>query len=488
MSVTTGATTRSLFKNSVSQIVGRLLLSAIRLVTAALVVRLIGSGRFGEYTLVLSFLLIFEWMVDFGQTDIAVRDIARDPEDEGAVLQALVRLKAVQGLVLSLLLPVVMLVLHYPPALVQAAAIGSLGVLAYAAVQVFRALFKVRMQMERDVFSELASTVALLPATWLACRAGASVQVLIACYMASRLVYLGIALAFAYRQRSAPGPRATPPNAARNLLREALPLGLSGLLVLVYDAIAPVLLSKIADMHAVALYSAPARYVFAVLALVQALNTAFFPVLAHRWNKSVESFTSLQQTALEISILIAVGFACCAVASAAFLMRLIGPGVADATPVLQLMCCIVVVRTVSMAMSPLIVIAGRQGVSVWLTVASLGIQAVVLPLLVPRFGALGAVVGYLLVELITVVPLVVVGQWASGARLTWAKPALLGICGLAALAVTRLLPVWDDWLGGVACPLLFLAFALATRAVSVDKLRRMYGELVGGSLRPAEKA
>jgi O-antigen/teichoic acid export membrane protein len=483
MSAAAVATTRSLFRNSVSQILGRLLLSAVRLVTASLIVRLVGSVRFGEYTLVLSFLLIFEWLSDFGQTDIAVRDIARRPEREVEVLHALAQLKALQGAAASLLLPLTVLLLGYPRPLVEAAAIGSLGLLAYAGVQVFRTVFKVRMRMERDVLAELASALVLVPLTWWACRNGAGVQVLIACYAASRLVFFGLAVAMARGEvaKWAPPPRGL----ALQLLRTALPLGLSGLLVWLYDAIAPVLLSKIADMHAVALYSAPARYVFAVLALVQALNTAFFPLLSRQWSKAGDEFSALQQTALEASVLIAVGFICVAAASAGFLMNLIGPGVVQAAPVLQLMCCIVLIRAVSIAMSPLIIIVGRVGLSMWLTIGSLALQAALLPILVPRYGALGAVAGYLAVEVATIVPTVLVGQSASGVRLAWGRPGLLVGCGLAALAATRLSPLWGGWTGGGLCGLLFLAFALASNAVPAAKLRRVYDELTSRAAAPA---
>jgi O-antigen/teichoic acid export membrane protein len=476
MKQSTAAATRSLFKNSVSQILGRLILSALRLGTAALIVRLLGASRFGEYTLVIGFVLIFEWLVDFGQTDIVVRDVSRRPEDGPVAVGALIWLKALQGVGLALGLPVLLIVMGYPRNIVEAGAVGALGLLCYAPALVFRAGFKVRMQMERDILAEAAGALAILPLTWIACSKGQSTAVLVGCYAVSRLIYTVMAAALSPRIVW-PRPSAAVRRMALDLVRWAAPLGLSGMIVWLYDSLAPVLLSKIVDMKAVAYYSAPARYIFAIITIIQALNTAFFPLLARQWGKSLDYFTQLQQTALETSMLMGIGFSCAAIASSTFLMALIGPGVLQAAPVLRLMCGILLVRTVSTAMSPLIVISGRQGAAMVLTVLSIALQGVFLAILVPRYGAMGAVFGYLAVEVICVIPVIILGQRASGAKLRWRGPLTLGACGAAAIFLSSLTPVWGDWTGGVVCPLIFLAFCFATGGVSVRKLQRILADL-----------
>jgi O-antigen/teichoic acid export membrane protein len=476
MKESSAAATRSLFKNSVSQILGRLLLSALRLVAAALIVRTLGAERFGEYTLVIGFVLIFEWLADFGQTDIVVREASHRPEHAPVAMQALVWLKLGQAVVLALALPALLAVMGYSRGVVEAAAAGALGLLCYTPALIFRAGFKVRMQMERDVLAEVIGAVVILPLTWLACTRTGSTAALVGSYAVSRLIYLAAAAALS---PPVAWPKADPAvrRAAIDLVRWAAPLGLSGLIVWLYDSLAPVLLSKIVDMKAVAYYSAPARYIFAIITVVQALNTAFFPMLARHWRKSLDYFAQLQQTALETSMLIGIGFSCAAVASATFLMSVIGKGVLQAAPVLQLMCGILLVRTVSTAMSPLIVISGRQGAAMVLTVLSVALQGVFVAVLVPRYGAMGAVFGNLLVEVICVVPMIVLGQRASGAKLRWRGPLGLLACGIAAVLITRLMPIWGDWGGGMACPLLFVAFCFATGGISVRKLQRIVADL-----------
>ena len=107
-------TFRVLLSNSASQIAGRLLLSMSRLAVAMLIVRLAGADQFGEYALTLTLLAVVEWLLDFGQTDLAVRDICRVGGSEGAILGGLAWLKLVQVLLLMPVLPVGLYLTGYP--------------------------------------------------------------------------------------------------------------------------------------------------------------------------------------------------------------------------------------------------------------------------------------------------------------------------------------------------------------------------------------
>jgi O-antigen/teichoic acid export membrane protein len=112
-------------------------------------------------------------------------------------------------------------------------------------------------------------------------------------------------------------------------------------------------------------------------------------------------------------------------------------------------------------MSPLILVARRQGQGMVLTALSLGAQIIVLLLLVPRFGVLGAGIGYLAVELLFGTLLVSrMAQRAAGMALDWRPAAtLIGAAAAAALLVDRT-PLAGQWTGG-ALAMLLTAGAIA---------------------------
>src|SRR5580765_8839691 len=82
-------------KNVGSQVGGRLFLTVARFGVAAFIVRRSGIDAFGEYALILSLLLIAEWLVDFGMTDVAVRAICQDPRHERRLLRSLFTAKLI---------------------------------------------------------------------------------------------------------------------------------------------------------------------------------------------------------------------------------------------------------------------------------------------------------------------------------------------------------------------------------------------------------
>lgn len=470
-------TVRVLLANSASQILGRLLLSVSRLAMAMLIVRLAGSGSFGEYALMLSFLAVLEWMVDFGQTDLAVRDISRDDTAEGVMLGALAWLKLIQGLVMMPLLPLALWLIGYPAAFVRAGMIGSLGVPFVAAVLVFRARFKTHMHMGRDVLAELAGVAAMLPATWFACVRGAGIEGLVAAYLFGRIV---MALAALVLLRGLPPVRLGGAIRAAGwlLLRQAIPLGLIGLMVGIYDALAPVILSRLTDLQEVAEYAGASRYVFLVVIVVQALNTAFFPMLSRAWPHAPQRMVGLQQMAVDVSVMLSVGMICGLYAAADFLMGLLGPGLLSGVEVLRWMCSIVLVRTISTAMSPLIIIAGRQSQAAWLTLTSLTLQVAALLVLVPRYGAMGAVVSCMIVEFLTgAIAISWVGQRVSDVWLRWSVPLRLMACGIIAIGLTSTQAFFGTLGSGIVCGLLYVALSFATGAISLARIRGFVQEM-----------
>jgi O-antigen/teichoic acid export membrane protein len=194
--------------------------------------------------------------------------------------------------------------------------------------------------------------------------------------------------------------------------------------------------------------------------------------------------------ALDVSVFLAVGMVCGLYAAADSLMGLLGPGMGDGVEVLRWMCMVALLRTVSTAMSPLILIGGWQTRAAWLTVASVTLQVAGLFALAPRFGAMGAMATCLAIELVLgALGISLVGQRAARVRLGWSAPLRLLLCGAAAMGASRLFWFSGTLASGVVCGLLFLALGYASGAISMVRLQRFAEELrehrVGVGVPPA---
>lgn len=451
----------SLLHNGVALVAGRIALSVARMLAAVAVARLAGAEDFGAYALLLSLIGLFEWLVDFGQTDMAVRDMARRPHRRAAVLDALARAKRIQGLAGALGLPLLLMAAGQDRAIVLAGCAGSIAVLASARLQPARALLRLMLRMDRDVGAEMIGVLIMLPLLALACFTHAPLPLLVASFAVARLVQAALTIAWA-------GPIGMRRDARigwARLTRRAFPLGCAGLLVLLYDALAPLLLARLMDMQAVALYAAAARFIFPVLVAVQAINGAFFPVIARQWRRDPVACAWSQHSALLLSVALAALLFAGIHGSATFLMGLMGPEFAGGAGLLRLMAWVLPARAITTAMSPLIVIAGRQGRAMALTLVALMAQVAALLLLVPRIGLMGAGLGYLLVELLLgTVAVSWIGQVAAGVAIDWRGVALVLAIATSAVLLVDASPVAGSLTGGVAAGLIVLgALLLAAR-------------------------
>jgi O-antigen/teichoic acid export membrane protein len=436
----------------------------MRMVAALAVARLAGTESFGAYALLLSYIGLFEWLVDFGQTDITVREVAREPSRRPAALGALSTAKLMQGVGGALALPLLLFAMGQNNQTILAACAGGVAILATALLQPARVSLRLSLRMDRDIGAELAGVAVMLPLLAAASLWHASLPILVATFALARILQAVLMLHWTGHAKYRRSPRIE----IWRLLCTAFPLGLAGLLVVLYDALAPLLLARLMGLKAVAIYAAAARFIFPVLVAVQAINTAFFPVIAHGWRHDPAGVARAQQTALTLSVAVAALLFAGIHGGAAFLMGLMGPDFLVGTALLQLMAWVLLARAVSTTMSPLIVIAGRQSRAMLLTLLSLMAQVAALFLLVPRLGVIGASLGYLIVELLLgSVAVSWVSQTVSGVAIDWRPVAvILAIAGASALLIDAT-PLAGSFIGGVAAGSLvlgaFLLLALLAR-------------------------
>ena len=87
-----------ILKNILSLIGGRIFISLSRLLISLIIVRLTNTELFGTYVVVMSILFIGEWLMDFGFTDMAVRNISQNNTNRLSILNAFTTIKIFQAI------------------------------------------------------------------------------------------------------------------------------------------------------------------------------------------------------------------------------------------------------------------------------------------------------------------------------------------------------------------------------------------------------
>jgi O-antigen/teichoic acid export membrane protein len=464
---------RSVAKNAVSLTGGRFLLALLRFAVALVIVKRSGLDTFGEFALVLTFIFIAEWLSDFGLIDIAVRQICTDTSGGEATLGAFAISKCVQSVLAAAMMVAGMALLGYPSHVMRSGMIAGVAILLYGGVQYLRVGFRVRMTMERDVGAELASVVFLLGAVWIATGARAGLEVLTLCYVFSRGVNLvGAWLLAAGSLKPAFGK--TLRSELAILVRAALPLGLTGLLVVAYDSMDAIALSRWSTNAQIGVFSVATRAMMLAVVAEQALCQAVFPVLARQWAQDRATFTRTYQAVLDWGTVLAGVLFCALFAGALGLGALVRQEPQAVAAVLQLLSWAVLARAVVTLVSPMVVISGRLMNTVWITLLVVVAKWAGLVLLA-RQGAIGAATAYLIAEvLVGLVPTVIICQRAAGVSLDWSLPLRAVAAAAAVAGATQWLELQGNVLHGLLAVLLYVALAWALGAIRLQPLRQFW--------------
>ena len=458
-----------LLQNIASLVGGKAFISLSRLLITLIVVRLAGTEVLGQYVVVMSILYIGEWLVDFGFTDIAVRNISQSHDKRKAILDAFSLIKLFQAALAFGAVILAIDLLGYPE-LTKAVYIGGAGIVFYGGAQIYRVSCRVDMTMHKDMMSESFGVLVMLILALLLSIGEANVPAFVACYAISRFIYFTVNLVLGsgvYRPKLKMHYRGN----VNLLLRQATPLGIAGITVACYDAIIPLVLSKMVSMEAVAIYSVAIRLVFPIIIVTHAIGNVFYTPLSNYYSTNKKLFAATQQNLVEIVVLVSCLFFCLLYSSSDFIVSFFGESMAESARILRALSWAILARALSIAMASPIIICGGQRKTMWITITVMISSAFLVSYLVPIYGINGAVGAYLFVELvITAVPVTYLSMRMANYSLSWLPVLKLFFAAVTAVTAVSFLPINGSLIGGIVCLISFVLVTFLVGGVSKEKL------------------
>ncbi|MFK8049356.1 MAG: oligosaccharide flippase family protein [Halioglobus sp.] len=461
--------TWTILQNVIGLVSGRAFVSLSRLLIAIIIVRIAGAEVFGQFVVVMSIVYIGEWLMDFGFTDIAVRNISQDIHKRNGILDAFTAIKIVQAILAFSAAVIAINLLGYSE-LIPGIAVGGIGLICYGAAQIYRVNFRVDMVMYKDMKSESAGVLVMILLALALSFGQASVTEFVACYTISRIVYFAANIyhgSDGYRPKIKIGHD----DNFSLLCRQAAPLGIAGVTVACYDSIAPLALSKLMDMEAVALYTVAIRLVFPIVLVTQAISNVFYTPLSNYWSTDRKLFASTQQNLVEIVCLVSCCFFCVVYSSADFIVSFFGESMSESAAILRVLSWAILARAMTTAMSSPIVISGGQKKAMWITLMVVIFSFVLVIYLVPIYGIAGAVGTYLFVEIfVTAIPVVFVSLRMAHYSLAWLPIGKIFFASGVAVGTVSYTSIHGSLLGGIVSVVFFMAVTYLTGGVSKEKI------------------
>ena len=462
----------SVLKNSVAQVVGRVCVALIRLVVAGIILRSYGKGMFGEYSLLFGLLTIADWLIDFGTTDVFVREFSRDPQNGPRLLRILTAAKVVQVPAGFVTLAALILALRYPANIVEAGLVGGLNLIFFAGVLVYRVLFRTTLTMEREVIAELVSVVFMVPMVAFVCAHHGGLVALLTCHLISRALFSGGCFLLGRSRYRFSLEGVSWPDVSW-ALRSSAAIGVIGFLVGGYEAIDMILLSKLSSVSDLAYYAAAQRLVWPLLMVLGLLAGTFYPIYAAYWPVRQQDFERLCQRCLDTVLLIAGLGVCCLLAGADFFMRLLGPDLAGGAAALRMFALLCFVKAITSTVGPVLYVVKAQKKALQFIAIALLVKAAAVAAVAPRFGYLGVISAALVVELcFSTVPVVYLVQHLAGFRIQWRTILKIAMITAAAALTPRLLSV-SGLPAAIAAPAIYILLAFVTRVMNLSDIRSL---------------
>jgi len=232
---------RKIAYNTVFSTGARIIAVALSLFSLGIIARYLGKEGFGDYSLILSFLYIFNILADLGLYSLMTREISRPGADEKKIASNIFTIRIVALLIFLGLAVAIIWFFPYTPKVKSGIVIASFGYLFLSAAQVLMGIFQKYLRIDKagiaDIIGRLVQVVLVLVfiyfkmglfAILMALNISCIVNFFVNWIFAKKYVAFGLAFDFPFWKK---------------MIKEAMPIAASIVLTLIYFKFDTILLS-----------------------------------------------------------------------------------------------------------------------------------------------------------------------------------------------------------------------------------------------------
>jgi O-antigen/teichoic acid export membrane protein len=370
------------------QVTVRIFNLAIGAVVTALLVRTLGATHYGQWSTLLAVIALVSYLANFGTEGVALREAAKQPEIEhewiGSVMMLrLMAIVPVMGLSIG-----AVLVLPHTEAMLIAGAILIVG-MPFGGVSALGLLFRLRVDNRIPMLVLTIRSVLWGVGVLVVHLDGGGLVALAAAMLASDLIGGAVNVVAALKV----APRRPRPvfRHVRKLVKIAITVGLSGLLVYAYAQVDLVIVYTVRGSREAGLYGAVYNLLNQSHFVPLAILTTLGPVLAASWpDDPARLKRAARQTAELLSVVSFGGLAFTIVAARPVVTLVFGEAFAEAAPALPVLLGAFVLISYGYLNGNLMVILGKQGRLLRVSLLALIVNVVGNLILVPLAGFMAA--------------------------------------------------------------------------------------------------
>ena len=460
---------RRVARNSAVQLAGRGVTIFISLGSLAILSRYLGPTEFGQYALIIAFLTLFN-ISDLGIATIAVRHLSTTERDPDELMGNILTIRAILAVASSILVIAAAFFFENQTYIRVAVMIAALSFPLTIFSGSYSATFAANLRMEYATLGNIAQAVVGLVAMLVVVMTNGGLLRLIIAYDLGILANSLVCLYFA--QRFVKPQFDFDPHYLRQVVREALPIGLAVLVITAYGRIDIVLLKWFTNSETVGYYSFAYRAVDLAFPLSFFFVGSVFPLLSQlHADGQTERFRALYQRAHDVLSFGGMVVVTMLILFSAPIVELIGGAeYTESVRVLQVLAMAIALIWISNLTNYGLIAIGRQGVMLWIALFGLSINLASNLILIPLYDKEGAAAATVITEAAVLLPaLFIISRYIGAAPSFWVAGRLLPVAGVASVAVYALPLRWETEV--VLAMVLFGVGVAVMRIFSLDDVR-----------------
>lgn len=389
-------------KNTIVTMGAEIVNKILALILTIAIARYLGDIGFGQYSFVITMMMLFQVLADFGLDALTIREVAKNLDKTQAYLGNILALKFGLGLVSFILLSIVINLMNKPAAVVYGTYIAGLTVIFFSLANTFNSIFNAHERLDLKALLSILTRAVVFGLTLLAIAYKSSLIVIISVILISEILRTIISWLICGR-KFVPIRFSIDFSLCKKFLITSIPFALISIIALIYFKIDIVMLSLMKDDQVVGWYSAAYALLSALLFITDAYNLAIFPalsryatqakeLLAFSWERSVKYL-------LVISLPISVGTT---ILADRFISLFYSSGYAPATSALQILIWTLPWIFVNSINMRVLYATDKQKEATAVAIISMCLNILFNYILIPKYSYIGASLATILVEIINV--------------------------------------------------------------------------------------
>ncbi|WP_455949416.1 flippase [Odoribacter laneus] len=380
-------------KKAISNVIWATIGKVARILTEFIVgifvARYLGPEQFGLMNYVISYVIIFNIIAEFGLSNIEIRELAKCPEERDVLLGSSFTARIILSTITYILILVSVL-------LSNADVETSTLILIYGSTIFFTAF-----ELIRNYFTSIVKNKYVVITGIIRNIIGALVKVVLL-FVDAPLIFFICALVFdgliivggyitSYKHEIGKFTWRYDFSIAKSLLKEAFPLLLSGAAVVIYQRIDQVIIKSMLDNSAVGYFSVATKFADFLLFIPMIMAQTISPILVVAKENSYEDYRQKAQYYVDVVTWISIFLSVFTSIFSFYLVRYtFGSEYISAIPVLQILSFKAILSALQNSSGQLIIVDGKQKWAVLRNVFGLVMCVVGNYILIPRYGIVGS--------------------------------------------------------------------------------------------------